>query len=58
MNFQEDHKDLLKRFLSFFNLKKEQCNKQVTLAIEDVRDECLKQPIFTKADMEKTFEKL
>lgn len=28
------------------------------LAIEDVRDDCLKLPIFTKSDMEKTFEKL
>ena len=50
---------MLKRFLSFFNLKKEQCNKQVKLAIEDTKDECLKQTaIFTKQDLEKTFERM
>jgi hypothetical protein len=45
--------------LTFFNLKKEQCNKQVNLAIEDTRDECMKQAaIFTKSDLEKVFERL
>jgi hypothetical protein len=49
----------LKRFLTFFNLKKEQCNKQVKLAIEDTKEECLKQTaIFTKQDLEKTFERM
>lgn len=30
----------------------------MSLAVEDVRDEALKQPIFTKHDMESTFDKL
>lgn len=49
----------MKRFLSFFNLKKEQCNKQVSLAVLDVKEDCLKQSgIFTKADLESAFERV
>eukprot|EP00347_Sterkiella_histriomuscorum_P009298 403341739 len=58
INFQPDHQELLKKYLGFFNLKKESCNKQIQLAIDDVEEDCLKSAIFTKSDMESTFERL
>ena len=42
VNFLPEHQELLKKYLNFFNLKKESCNKQVQLAIEDVKDEASK----------------
>jgi len=39
VNFLPEHKDLLKRYLTFFSLKKESAFKDVHLAIEDVKEE-------------------
>ncbi|CDW86926.1 UNKNOWN [Stylonychia lemnae] len=58
IHFQPEHQELLKKYLNFFSLKKEQCNKQIQLAIEDVEEDCLKSAFFTKSDVQSTFDNL
>ena len=37
-DFQEEHQELLHRYLSFFALKKDRCIKEVDTAFEQVRE--------------------
>ena len=37
-DFQDEHQDLLHRYLNFFALKKDRCIKEVETAFEQVRD--------------------
>lgn len=58
VNFSAEHQELLKRFLSFFALKRDQCDRQVCLALADAKEDCLgsnQGVVFTKGDVERAF---
>jgi hypothetical protein len=58
VHLQEDHQELLKRFLLFFHLKQQGCFKEVHLSIEDIKDEHANTKLFSKVDMEAIMERL
>lgn len=56
--YTEDHSNLLKRYLKFFNLKKEAAFKEVKLSLGDIREDSLDNAVFTKNDVEGIFTKI
>mmetsp|Transcript_19146 Transcript_19146/g.18794 ORF Transcript_19146/g.18794 Transcript_19146/m.18794 type:complete len:183 (-) Transcript_19146:301-849(-) len=56
--YTDDHSNLLKRYLKFFNLKKESAFKEVKLSLGDIREDSLDNAVFTKADVEGIFSKI
>ena len=56
--YTEDHSNLLKKYLNFFNNKKESAFKEVKLSLGDLREDSLDNAVFTKADVESIFDKI
>ena len=58
VDFKEDHQVLLKSFLTFFAKKKDECFKQIQLAIEDTKYDQRNTKLFTAVDFEEIMNKL
>ena len=58
VDFSEEHQALLKNYLSFFSKKKDECFKQIQLAIEDTKYEQRNTKLFTAVDFEEIMNKL
>lgn len=56
--YTDDHSALLKRYLNFFHLKKENAFKEVKMIIKDLEDEALENHVFTRNDVEAIFKKI
>lgn len=56
--YNQDHSNLLKKYLKFFNIKKESAFKEVKLSLKDIEEDCLDGQVFTKNDVEKIFRKI
>lgn len=58
VDFKDDHQTVLKQFLAFFAKKKDECCKQVSLALEDAQYEQRNTQLFTKVDFDDIMTKL
>jgi hypothetical protein len=56
--FSQDHSNLLKRYLTFFNLKKQSAFKEVKLSLKDIQEDNMDNQVFTKNDVENMFTKI
>ena len=56
ISLSAEHAALLKKYLLFFEQKKEGARKEVAACIRDLKDDAMENQIFTKKDVERIFE--